>query len=427
MLKRLCLLFVLGFTTMLLEAQVTILDFETPGTSTNYTYFGHFPVPGPPGNNVIPNPDPSGINTTATVADFFKPEQAQVWAGGFPNPPHTTPVTLSGGATEICIDVWMPELGNLGLKLENSTNGGQNWIRTVDNTTVNAWEQLCFDLSLPSIEGPFQAAAPFDYNTVVLFFDFGISPATSRTYYWDNLVVSAAGPPPPPPNPNMSPYCNTLVYHFGNPAEVASQIYLTIVNVDPNTVKVEIESAFGDPVDFLLIPPPVGSAVISPEDFSVPGKISRTLTWAVPPTDFSLNVLWSKENFGGNWQLSPGNVTVPFLATCAMPAPIPTMGEWSLFYLALIMLILGVVYVTHLQTQMQLSAEGANKAPVKFSFNQMPFDKAGYIKAIKIALSIVPLGFLFIYTVWGEIIFDDLIGMTLTVPLVGYLIYLLKK
>jgi hypothetical protein len=71
---------------------------------------------------------------------------------------------------------------------------------------------------------------------------------------------------------------------------------------------VEIESANDDPVDLLLIANGSG-AMISTEDFSVPGKISRTLTWMDPPEDVVLNVLWSKVSTDGNWQLSPTDIS----------------------------------------------------------------------------------------------------------------------
>jgi hypothetical protein len=81
---------------------------------------------------------------------------------------------------------------------------------------------------------------------------------------------------------------------------------------------VEIESANDDPVDFLLVPGGSG-AMISGEDFSIPGKISRTLTWMTPPEDVVLNVLWSKVSTDGNWQLSPDDISVPFIAACPPP------------------------------------------------------------------------------------------------------------
>ncbi|MBE0637435.1 MAG: PKD domain-containing protein [Bacteroidales bacterium] len=89
---------------------------------------------------------------------------------------------------------------------------------------------------------------------------------------------------------------------------------------------VEIESANDDPVDLLIVEGGSG-ATISEENFSVPGKISRTLTWAgTPPEDVILNVLWSKVSFGGNWQLNQANITVPFAAVCEIVEPKPYLA-----------------------------------------------------------------------------------------------------
>jgi hypothetical protein len=121
-------------------------------------------------------------------------------------------------------------------------------------------------------------------------------------------------------NANSSPYCETYVQHLDIPAETASAIFLTISNIDANTMIVEIESADGDPVDALQIVGGSG-ATVSAEDTSVPGKISRTLTWVTPPTDVVLNVLWSKVSFGGMWQLLGGDSTIPFAAFCIFPDP----------------------------------------------------------------------------------------------------------
>lgn len=113
-----------------------------------------------------------------------------------------------------------------------------------------------------------------------------------------------------------SAYCETSAYHFGNPAETASAIKLTITNVDANSMSVEIESADADPVDLLIVTGGSGAA-ISDEDKSVSGKIKRTLTWSSAPEEVTLNLLWSKESFGGNWQLSQSDITVTFLASCS--------------------------------------------------------------------------------------------------------------
>ncbi|WP_306643190.1 hypothetical protein [Sanyastnella coralliicola] len=114
-----------------------------------------------------------------------------------------------------------------------------------------------------------------------------------------------------------SPYCDTQVYHFGNPAETASSVFLTITNVDASSMMISVESADADAVDDLIIPGGSGAA-ISAIDASVPGVLSRTLSWGgTPPAVVNLNVLWSKASFPGNWQVNTDNFDVNFADNCA--------------------------------------------------------------------------------------------------------------
>ncbi|MGB0423217.1 MAG: hypothetical protein ACPGED_02790, partial [Flavobacteriales bacterium] len=116
-------------------------------------------------------------------------------------------------------------------------------------------------------------------------------------------------------NPLVSNYCELQVYHLGIPAETASSIFISIANTSSTSMVVEIESADADAVDLLQINGAAG-ATISDEDTTVPGKISRTMTWGAPQTDVTLNVLWSKISTPGNWQLSGGDITVSFTGAC---------------------------------------------------------------------------------------------------------------
>jgi hypothetical protein len=302
MLRKLLPLFIVAFSATFVLGQTVIVDNETPGTTTQFRYFANVPLDGQL-TNVIPNPDMSGINTSATIGEFVKTPAGATFAGAFADPIPATPVDFTSGNTQICVDVWMPIITNLSLKLEQSTTAGPNWIGEATNTKVNEWERLCFQASAPSFEPPFTSAIGDSYNQIVLFFDFGNAGGPQQTYFFDNIVTS-------PP----------------------------------------------DPV-----------------------------------------------------------------------AAIPTMGQWSLFCLALIMLIVGVVFVTQMQSQMAVSGAGNTNGNFRFSIRQFPFDRAGYGKAFKTTLLIVPLAFGFIYAVWGEIILDDLVGMVMAIPLVAYLIYLIKK
>lgn len=119
---------------------------------------------------------------------------------------------------------------------------------------------------------------------------------------------------------NASPFCAETVTHLGIPAEAASAIKLSIFNTGELTMRVEIESANDDPVDVLIVNniggPITGSPAVSAVD-TMNGVLGVTLTWTgTPPADVDLNVLWSKESFGGNWQLSDMSTTVPFAGIC---------------------------------------------------------------------------------------------------------------
>lgn len=188
--KKVILLFatVVAFLPML-TGQTVVLDFETAATSTTFQYFGS--SLDPTLNNIVANPNASGINTSATVAEFVKPADAQVWAGAFSNPNPTTPIDVTAAGSQVCINVHMDHIGNVALKLEGSTTGGTNWIQQVANTKVNEWEQLCFDVSLPAIEPPTAPAAGHSYARAVLFFDFGSNgPGVAATSYFDDLITT---------------------------------------------------------------------------------------------------------------------------------------------------------------------------------------------------------------------------------------------
>jgi hypothetical protein len=131
MIKNLLTLFTLLFVVALVEAQTTILDFESAGTSTTFQHFGST-LDGT-FNQVVPNPDPTGENTSSMVSNLVKPAVAEVWAGVFSNPNPGTAVDLTFN-NKVAIKVWMDHIGSLSLKLENSTDGGSNWIITVPNT-----------------------------------------------------------------------------------------------------------------------------------------------------------------------------------------------------------------------------------------------------------------------------------------------------
>ena len=119
----------------------------------------------------------------------------------------------------------------------------------------------------------------------------------------------------------QSDYCSTPTLHFAGDA--GSEILLTIENTSTSTMQVTAESTDADAVDVLIVSGGTGAAISTAEE-TAPGSgvYFVTLTWTgTPPTDVLLNVLWSKESFGGNWQLSTNDVSIPFDATCPVSVP----------------------------------------------------------------------------------------------------------
>lgn len=169
-----------------LENCVTIFDFETPETTTEYKYFGSSLEPG--SAQVITNPNPTGANESDNVIEYVKAAGAETWAGAYADPA-PAPIDASTGG-QLCVDVHMDHIGNIGLKLEASSTGGSNWIQTVENTVVDQWEQLCIDLSLNGLEDAMTPAAGHIFGQLVIFPDFGTAGAdVDVTTYVDNLKL----------------------------------------------------------------------------------------------------------------------------------------------------------------------------------------------------------------------------------------------
>ena len=127
-------------------------------------------------NTKIDNPDPSGINTSATVVEFFKESGAEVYAG--------TAIPLGENmdfsqATSMTMDVWSPIVGStVKLKIENATNPNIAMEFDALTTVSGQWETLEFDFSGFDLTQ--------EYAKIVVFFDFG-NGGNDDTFYYDNI------------------------------------------------------------------------------------------------------------------------------------------------------------------------------------------------------------------------------------------------
>ena len=132
-------------------------------------------------STVIDNPDASGINTSARVAQFVKNDGAEVWAGSFLT--LENPIDFSSNKL-FKMKVWSPKIGaTVKLKVENLNDGDIGFEIDALTTVSNEWEELSFDFSAIDMAN--------EYQKVVVFFDFG-NPGDDAVYYFDDIKLTSA-------------------------------------------------------------------------------------------------------------------------------------------------------------------------------------------------------------------------------------------
>jgi len=161
------------------------VNLETPangGAASNWSVFenaDNLPL------EIIANPDPSGANTSATVAKFTARQAGQPFAGTITQ--LQTPFTLSASNSTVKILVWKTVISDVGIKFENAAGGSTGEVK-VANTKINQWEELTFDFS--SVIGD-----PNNINItgLVVFPDFKGGRAQDNVVYFDNIRLTAGG------------------------------------------------------------------------------------------------------------------------------------------------------------------------------------------------------------------------------------------
>lgn len=181
-----------------------IEDFE--GTAPVIGTFGNAAVA------VINNPDATGINTSAKVAEFTKPAGAEVWAGS--NIVLDAPLDIVN-FSKISLKTWSPKVGAVvKMKLENADASITHEV-DINTSVANTWEQLSYD---------FSAAPAADYVNLVVFLDFGNAGDGSVYYYDDFQLVDDSGSSLSSPiqsfdgdTPTLTPFGNAAIAIISNP------------------------------------------------------------------------------------------------------------------------------------------------------------------------------------------------------------------
>jgi hypothetical protein len=180
--KILLTIFTLCLVVFAANAQRTLVDFEGGGI---FTFTDQFNT-GSGGFAIIENPDPSGINQSDSTGQFIEAADGDPWAGFFMDSGEgVDSVDLATGQSEICIDVWMAQTGNLSLKVERVEGGGAvdafEPNPGVEVNTTSEWTTVCQDYAGTSFENSYT-------NRLVFIFNLTSTPTADQTHFFDNVV-----------------------------------------------------------------------------------------------------------------------------------------------------------------------------------------------------------------------------------------------
>jgi hypothetical protein len=133
-----------------------------------------------------------GINTSATVGVFEEASDGLIFAGMFADP--DAPISLPNDNKTMRLKVLMDQPALVVFKLEGGRDGAPNSgdvpdPATADNnyTTPGQWQELTFDYSF----------LPDDalYDRITLIMNFRETPATNKTYYFDDIAIGGSSCP----------------------------------------------------------------------------------------------------------------------------------------------------------------------------------------------------------------------------------------
>lgn len=160
--KQIFTFFTLMMFALTMNAQYIYNDFDA---NQNETFLGW---PNEP--NIVANPDATGINTSANVAEWVRSEEQ--WAHTYCDIDGT--IDFSTGNT-FMVKAYLPIACDVLFKLEGSS--GAFVELTANVTDINQWTQLSFD---------FAGASSGTYNKIVIFFDFAST--TDNIFYFDDVT-----------------------------------------------------------------------------------------------------------------------------------------------------------------------------------------------------------------------------------------------
>jgi len=128
---------------------------------------------------LIPNPDPSGINTSATVVQFVRDKDGVPWGGFWSALPVPVDVTTN---KYVHVKVWKPRVSPIKFKLEGGDAGTLEAAAMNEQVLTGTWQDMVFDFSSKTGTYPVIAFMPDFEDPLALTDDIII--------YFDDIIVN---------------------------------------------------------------------------------------------------------------------------------------------------------------------------------------------------------------------------------------------
>jgi hypothetical protein len=216
-------------------------------------------------STVIPNPDASGENTSATVAEMVK-EAGEVFGGSVLV--LDDPIDFSENKL-FRMKVRSPRVGaRVLLKVENAGNPGIFFEREDTSTVANAWETLEFDYNAINTGN--------EYSRIVLIWDLGVvgDGSSNFTFQYDDIELVEGGTVLPQVDLPIDFEDGTLDYGLTDFGGNASSIVTDPENAG-NTVVQTIRTAGSQVFAGTTVGQPLGLENPVPFDFDNTGMSAR--------------------------------------------------------------------------------------------------------------------------------------------------------
>ena len=128
---------------------------------------------------LVPNPDPTGINLSATVVKFVRDKDGVPWGGFWSALPTPADVTTN---KYVHVKVWKPRISPVRFKLEGGAAGTLEAPSMYPQTLTGFWEDMVFDFTSKTGTYPIIAFMPD--------FEDPLSLTNDITIYFDDFIVN---------------------------------------------------------------------------------------------------------------------------------------------------------------------------------------------------------------------------------------------